>query len=108
MPPADEAALREKAREALRTGTLPSRRPDRTWGGRGVGADCTICSRPVTPDELEFEVEFTGDGHGGPDTYHFHIQCFTVWSSELETVGSSPASPANGPHHDPVLDSRCR
>jgi hypothetical protein len=39
----DEPRLREQAREAIQTGKLPSRAPDRTWGGPGVGADCTVC-----------------------------------------------------------------
>ena len=33
----DEQILREKAREAVRSGKLPARRPDRTWGGPGLG-----------------------------------------------------------------------
>jgi integrase len=41
----DEAILREKARDAVRSGKLPARRPDRTWGGPGVGAPCTILWR---------------------------------------------------------------
>jgi hypothetical protein len=58
----DEATLRAKAREAIRTGKLPDRRPDRTWGGPGVGAPCTICGEPVTKNHLEFEVQFAVDG----------------------------------------------
>src|SRR5205085_1254775 len=36
----DEESLREKARVVVRNGKLPRRRPDRTWGGPGVGAQC--------------------------------------------------------------------
>jgi len=36
----DEPRLREQAREAVRSGKLPSRSPDPTWGGPGVGARC--------------------------------------------------------------------
>jgi len=43
----DETGLRAKAREAIRTGRLPSRRPDRTWGGPGVGVVCTVCGEAV-------------------------------------------------------------
>ena len=39
----DETVLRAKARERICTGKLPSRRPDRTWGGPGVGVVCTVC-----------------------------------------------------------------
>jgi hypothetical protein len=55
----DEPILRAKAREVIRTGKLPNRRPDRTWGGPGVGASCTICGEPVTKDQLEFEIQFS-------------------------------------------------
>jgi hypothetical protein len=34
----DEPRLREQAREAIEKGKLPARRPDRAWGGPGVGA----------------------------------------------------------------------
>ena len=43
----DECTLREKVREVLQAEKLPNRRPDRTWGGPGVGADCAICGRPA-------------------------------------------------------------
>ena len=46
----DEFALRAKAREVIHTGKLPNRRPDRTWGGPGIGAPCRVCGEPVTKD----------------------------------------------------------
>jgi hypothetical protein len=49
----DEKILRDKARAAVRDGKLPSRRPDRTWGGPGVGATCSVCDLPVERDEME-------------------------------------------------------
>jgi hypothetical protein len=49
----EESALRAKAREVIRTGKLPNRRPDRTWGGAGIGAPCTVCGEPVTKDQLD-------------------------------------------------------
>jgi hypothetical protein len=42
----DELILREKAREAIRSGKLPGRRPDRTWAGPGLGVACAICALP--------------------------------------------------------------
>ena len=79
----DEALLRAKAREAVRTGKLPSRRPDRTWGGPGVGAACAVCGEAVTKDQLEFEVEFAHDGDSpGLDKFHVHVRCFAAWEFE--------------------------
>jgi hypothetical protein len=79
----EEQALREKAREVLEAGKLPNRRPDRTWGGPGVGAACTICDVPVTHAQMEFEIEFARDGDNpGLDKFHVHIRCFAAWEFE--------------------------
>jgi hypothetical protein len=79
----DETHLREKARAAVQSGKIPSRRPDRTWGGPGVGADCTVCEMPVTKAEMEFEIEFAHDGpNPGLDKFHVHIRCFAAWEFE--------------------------
>jgi hypothetical protein len=79
----EEKILREKARAALRDGKIPNRRPDRTWGGPGVGAPCSICALPVRSDELEFEVQFARDSDNpGLDKFHIHARCFAVWELE--------------------------
>jgi hypothetical protein len=79
----DEKNLREKARAAIKAGKVPTRRPDRTWGGPGVGAPCVVCDLPVTKDELEFEIQFTHDGgNPGLDKYHVHVRCFAAWEFE--------------------------
>jgi hypothetical protein len=79
----DESILREKARAAIQNGRLPSRRPDRTWGGPGVGAVCSICELPVRKDELEFEIQFAHDGDNPRlDKFHVHIRCFAAWEFE--------------------------
>jgi hypothetical protein len=79
----DEQVLREKARAVIQAGKLPSRRPDRTWGGPGVGAPCAICDLPVTSDELEFEIQFARDGDNpGLDKFHVHVRCFAAWEFE--------------------------
>jgi len=79
----DEKMLREKARAVVQSGKLPSRRPDRTWGGPGVGAACAVCELPVTRAELEFEIQFARDGDNpGLDKFHVHVQCFAAWEFE--------------------------
>ncbi len=79
-----DACTREKARKAVEAGKLPNRRPDLTLGGRGVGADCTICAAPVTADEPELEIGFARNGKGSAvDSYHVHPRCFTAWELEL-------------------------
>ena len=84
----DETFLRAKAREAVRTGKLPSRRPDRPWGGPGVNAPCAVCREPVTKDQLEFEVQFARDGDNpGLDKFHVHVRCFAAWEFERDRDG---------------------
>ena len=84
----DETILRAKAREAIRTGKLPSRRPDHMWGGPGVGAFCTVCGEAVTEDQMEFEVQFAHDGDNpGLDKFHVHVRCFAAWEFERERDG---------------------
>ena len=83
----DEKILREKARAAITSGKLPLRRPDRTWGGPGVGAACAVCELPVRTDELEFEIQFVHDGNDpGLDKYHVHVRCFAAWEFERTKV----------------------
>ena len=79
----DEPRLREQARAVVESGKLPSRSPDRTWGGPGVGAPCTICDKPVTKAELEFAIQFARDGDNpGLDKFHVHVRCFAAWEFE--------------------------
>jgi len=79
----DEKTIRQLAGAAVRNGKLPSRSPDRTWGGPGVGARCSVCDRPVTKDEKEFEIQFAHDGgEPGLDKFHVHIRCFAAWEFE--------------------------
>jgi hypothetical protein len=79
----DEQALREMARAAVACRKLPSCQPDRTWGGYGIGARCTICALPIPKDEMEFEIEFAHNGDNpGLDKFHVHIRCFAAWEFE--------------------------
>ena len=87
----DETGLRAKAGEAIPTGRLPSRRPDRTWGGPGVGVVCTVCGEAVKKDQLEMQVEFSQNGSNpGLEIFHIHIRRFAAWEFERDGDG--------GPH----------
>jgi hypothetical protein len=68
---AEEPTLAEKARAAIRSGQLPSRAPNRRFGGRGNGATCPVCGEVVTPIQAEIELEFNRHGpEPGLDRYH--------------------------------------
>jgi hypothetical protein len=79
----ENAALRKVTRGRLRSGTLPSREPDHTWEGPGLGAACGICEKLVTGDEIGYEIQFARPGNvPGLDRYHLHAACFTLWELE--------------------------
>jgi hypothetical protein len=79
----NEQKIRALAREVLWVGKMPRRDPDRTWGGTGVGMHCTVCREPVTPDEVEYELQFSHDGAApGLDRFHLHLRCFSAWEME--------------------------
>ena len=79
----NEAEIRQLARQILRAEILPRRDPDRTWGGSGVGVRCTVCSQPIPPTQMEYELQFAHDG-GTPslDRFHLHLRCFAAWEME--------------------------
>lgn len=80
-----EARLREQAQAAVKNGKLPARAPDQTWGGPGEGLECAVCQRPVTKNEMEFEIRFAHDGDSpGIDNYHVHVRCFAAWEFERD------------------------
>jgi hypothetical protein len=83
----DENTLRQKARDAIRAGRLPARAPLHAWAGKGEGATCAVCGLPLTPDDVEFELEFAEVADSGPDpgamvTRNLHARCFAAWEFE--------------------------
>jgi hypothetical protein len=76
----DDDGLRQKARAAIQSGRLPTRRPERTWGGRGSGAPCAICDVPVRRDDMELEIEFVAGRH--VTVLRVHTKCFAAWELE--------------------------
>ena len=88
----DELLLREKAREAVRSGTLPTRQPDRTFGGPGSRMACAVCGEPVTRDQMEFEIEFDRDATPGFDRYYLHPRCYAAWEFERTKIDEGIAS----------------
>ena len=75
--------LQEKARERIRSGDLPTRKPTSVWGGSGNDGRCAVCDENLRRDkfELEFEVAPQDGQKGG--TYRMHVSCYIAWESEL-------------------------
>jgi len=90
----DEALLREKAREAIRSGKLPLRKPARIVGGLGTGGSCFVCGLMLTPTDMEIEAEFNGrDGPGRLDGFRAHPWCYVAWEYERAKIDLPPEPP---------------
>ena len=84
----DEPFLREQARAGLQEGSLPRKRPDRTWGGKGMGHECAVCHKFIASEETELEIEFD---HPRVSRFFLHARCYAAW--EFERTKLSPAKP---------------
>jgi hypothetical protein len=82
----DEQELRQKAREAIQAGRMPTSRPEGVWGGRGAGVECAVCGQVVSPDTLGFDLDFGPSVTVGVgNTPHVHIRCFAAWEFEYQS-----------------------
>src|SRR5579871_1703886 len=62
--------------------------PVRMWGGNGCGVLCDFCRVPVTPYDIEYEVEARLDD--SMVLLHFHTRCHESWR-EGQEAGSFEA-----------------
>lgn len=81
-----ETALRQKARDAIAAGRLPTRSPTGVWGGPGTGKSCAVCAQVIGGDGLGFELEFEADGGGEREVHNVHIWCFAAWEFECRSL----------------------
>jgi hypothetical protein len=67
----------------IRAGALP--RPlegsSKSYAGKGTNRTCDGCDRPITPEDVEHEVDLADNR-----TLRFHHACFDVWRG----VGGNP------------------
>jgi hypothetical protein len=73
----DEGALRERARQLLVSGWLPSSDPAVSWAGSGRGEPCCVCRVLVRPDEIGFDLSFAQAQ--APVELHMHLRCRIAW-----------------------------
>jgi hypothetical protein len=73
----DADELRLEARRRVDRGMLPCRPQDRMWAGSGAGLPCSLCDRPISPEQIEYELQFAAN----PSrlTYRFHRICHEAW-----------------------------
>ena len=79
-----ECSVREKARDAIRSGKLPTHRPRLTLARPGGGTACDVCGEPIKQNQVEYKTEFRL--HGGLANYHLHLRCFAAWEMECRNI----------------------
>lgn len=84
MTRSGELSLQRLAQERIESGQLPCDPSARMWGSRGSGAACALCGRPISAEEIEYEVETKLNGTAG--TLQFHRACHSIWHTECETA----------------------
>ena len=75
----NEESLREWIREKLRTGGLPVRQSDKSWGGPGTGRPCAACGESIPPSNSEIE-----DHDEGGRVLVFHARCHSLLNLERD------------------------
>jgi hypothetical protein len=76
----NDVLLRARVRELVKAGLVPCDEPHKVWAGRGSGTHCVACGQPITPGEVEYEVELASA------VFRVHRTCFTVWREECESL----------------------
>src|SRR5262249_32598716 len=79
-------ALRDKAKVGIVSGSLPTAKPNRVWGGPGAGFACAVCGVPIERQEIEFELQFVVTGAAEPAVYRFHTACHAAWELERDSL----------------------
>ena len=76
--PQDDLILRVRA--LIEAGALPATNSRRVWAGKGDGSSCRICTKPISPEQFEFEL----------DGVRLHRYCYDIWLQEVGTSQSPP------------------
>jgi hypothetical protein len=76
-----EAHLPRLALERVQQHLLPATTRGPLWAGPGSGGACSLCGEPLSPVEIEYEVE---EGtRENRRTFRLHIACHTAWEAAL-------------------------
>lgn len=59
----------------LASGELPSVKPEKVWGGKGTGQPCSACARPISTDDVEYELDFAA----ARTAMRLHQRCLAIW-----------------------------
>jgi len=97
----DELNPRDKAREAIESGRLPTAKPSSIFCGPSSGETCAVCGVPIPPGHMQFLLEFPDSPslrdkwlrnmlgrlreNSKVSRYRMHHHCFTAWEFERLT-----------------------
>ena len=84
----DSELLREQVRTRIASGALPQVAPAHLFGGHGDNQTCDVCSRPILPTQILYEVELIEGGVKGR-VLHFHLACHAAWQLEVSDPGAA-------------------
>ena len=91
----DHQSLRRMmARHAIQAGLMPDSRPESMREAPGIGASCTICILPISPQEPGYQLEFAQNGRLQA-THYLHVPCFAAWEFECRKPNDE-TPPGNG------------
>lgn len=96
-----ERELRPIARQRIAKGQLRREVSARPWGGYGTGRPCSLCDKPIQPDEIEYEIESI---EVAAPTLRFHRVCHYAWRLECDRVKRRPRGIPKNPAPQLPLD----
>jgi hypothetical protein len=82
-----EQELRPIARQRIANGQLPRAVLTQVKDGCGSGRICSLCDKPIQPDEPEYEIERV---EATAQTLRFHRVCHYAWQLECARAKRSP------------------
>jgi len=74
-----DVTLRTHIRRLIDEGRLPILLPDKISAGYGSWSKCDGCDQPVTPIQIEYDVE---DSKESRVQLNLHLGCFVLWQVE--------------------------
>ena len=86
----EDAQVRERVREMLAGGQLPSADPAKLWAGPSMGKPCSVCGESIRT-ATEYELDSTSP----PVTLLLHPHCYAIWNEERRRDSSASAEHAS-------------
>lgn len=83
------AILREIVRVPLKAERLANGDVANIWSGPGTGQLCSGCSKAISFDDVEIEVEMPATLTSS--LLRFHPECYRIWSGEQDAGSGGPS-----------------